>query len=273
MLPNLISHDNWYVTKTEMSTWPDLFFTQLNLSNWNRGDRHWLPWPCYDGRWHMRSHWFNLHFKIQNTTKSYDIPDDSQGETSQTEGETLLYETALSFCMRRTKRKRRIRNWPSECKWARQEKCRFDHSDESSPNVTKAKECIHGNACRWKAQGRCTYYHVDVGVQSVRRPRAKQSPRPVPTHQWQIMPPRQQQSQQQNGIQASHATPPQPRNQRYEMPSMQQKSQQQSCTAPPPSIPPQAWCSYGRTCNQGWRCSLRHFSDQDFLNLQRQVTN
>ena len=161
----------------------------------------------------------------------------------------------------------------SECRWAWQEKCRFDHSDESAPNVAKVKECIHGNACRWKAQGRCTYYHVDVGVQSVRRPRAKQSPRPVPTHQWQIMPPRQQQGQQQNGNQASHANPPQPRNQRYEMPSMQQKSQQQSCTAPPPSIPPQAWCSYGRTCNQGWRCSLRHFSDQDFLNLQRQVTN
>ena len=55
---------------------------------------------------------YHLYFKIQNTTKSYDIPDDSQGETSQTEGETLLYETGLPFCMRRTKRKRRIRIAP-----------------------------------------------------------------------------------------------------------------------------------------------------------------
>ena len=53
---------------------------------------------------------FNSYFKIQNTTKSYDIPDDSQGENSRTEGETLLYETGLQFCIRRTKRKRRIRN-------------------------------------------------------------------------------------------------------------------------------------------------------------------
>ena len=159
-----------------------------------------------------------------------------------------------------------------KCRWARRDKCRLDHSDEGALNVAKVKECIHGNACRWKAQGRCTYYHVDVGVQSMRRPRAKQSPPPVPNNQWQIMPPRRQQGQQQHGVQTSHAPPPQPRNW-YEMPSMQQKNQQQSCIAPPPSIPPQAWCSYGRTCNQGWRCSLRHFSDQDFLNLRRQVTN
>ena len=65
-----------------------------------------MSWPCYDARWYMGGHRFNLYFKIQNTTKSYDIPDDSQGETLQTEGETLLYETGLPFCMRRTKRKR-----------------------------------------------------------------------------------------------------------------------------------------------------------------------
>ena len=56
---------------------------------------------------------FNLYFKIRNTTKSYDIPNDSQGETSQTEGQTLLYDTGLPVCIRRTKRKRRIRIPPT----------------------------------------------------------------------------------------------------------------------------------------------------------------
>ena len=39
---------------------------------------------------------FNLYFKIRNTTQLYDVPDDFERETSQTEGETLLYDTGFT---------------------------------------------------------------------------------------------------------------------------------------------------------------------------------
>ena len=68
---------------------------------------------CYvGGHWRKGIMIFSLYFKIQKTSQSYDIPDDSEGETSQTEGETLLCDTGLPVCIRRTKQKLRVRITP-----------------------------------------------------------------------------------------------------------------------------------------------------------------
>ena len=46
--PKLIRLLNWNWTNNEKPSnyWQDLSFIQLNLSTWNKGDWHWLPWPC-----------------------------------------------------------------------------------------------------------------------------------------------------------------------------------------------------------------------------------
>ena len=60
----------------------------------------------YDARCYVGGHGrkgimvFNLYFKIQNATQSHDIHDDFKGETSRTEGVTLLYDTGLPVCIR-----------------------------------------------------------------------------------------------------------------------------------------------------------------------------
>ena len=72
------------------------FLSKTGLSNWTPGVQltglHWRKGIMV----------FNLYFKIQNTTQSYDIPDDFKGETSQTEGETLLHDTGLPVCTRQS---------------------------------------------------------------------------------------------------------------------------------------------------------------------------
>ena len=162
----------------------------------------------------------------------------------------------------------------SQCRWARQGRCMFRHEKEPVPNVGKVQECRNGETCTFKAQGRCYHYHSDVGVQKVKTNIASITSRP--TSQSTSVSPVWQERQQHQG------SPPQPwcptPNQWHTVPPRWQPSQQQQYTIPPPSShppsgPPQAWCLHGKACNLGRFCVLRHFSDLDFLNLQRQIRN
>ena len=170
----------------------------------------------------------------------------------------------------------------TQCRWARQGRCRYDHSVESAPNVEKVKECRHGEACQWKAQGRCSFYHSDVGVQSAKRHGDKIDSRPASSSMPKAVPSRWHQSQQPQYNQPPYAGPapqpwcPTPNNQWKTVPSRWKPIQPQQYTNPPPSVPPpsgppQAWCTHGKFRNLGRFCVLRHFSDLDFLNLQMQM--
>ena len=171
----------------------------------------------------------------------------------------------------------------SQCRWARQGRCMFRHEREIAPNVEKVKECTNGDACKFKAQGRCYHYHSDIGVQT-EKPKNTSSI-PQPGRQTMTVPPVWQQSQQQQNIQPTqnshiqYMIPP-PINQWQTVPTMWQHSNQQQLRhspptfpTPPPSGPPQAWCTHGKACNLGRFCLLRHFSDEDFLQLQNQRRN
>ena len=103
--------------------------------------------------------------------------------------------------------------------------------------------CRNGKAnnCQWAKQGRCRFWHSDLYLlqrqPEVQRPSA-------PNNQWQQVPLVQQQSQNKNIPQSAQAPPAQP------------------------------WCRYGLSCNGlGSYCVLRHYSDQDFLQLQGQMRN
>ena len=166
----------------------------------------------------------------------------------------------------------------SQCRWARQGRCMFRHEKQPAPNVEKVKECRNGDACTFKAQGRCYHYHSDVGVQKVKPPIANITPQPssqsVPLR-WQIR-------QQQHSIPSTqsvqtHSCHPAPSNEWQTVPTMWRPIQQQQFPhpppppmTPPPSGLPQAWCVHGKSCNLGRYCTLRHFSDEDFLQLQSQ---
>ena len=192
----------------------------------------------------------------------------------------------------------------SQCSWAVRGRCKFDHNGEAAPNVENVKTCRNGEACRFKAQGRCTHYHSDVGVQY----KEMKPPRQTPSIQWQTVPAKWQKSQQsvlpkrwQSRQESTFTSSPrsyQPQAWQQEVqpkvmmtfpvppPFPQPQTQQHNGLSPllqhnkfmtptNPTLTPQAqaWCKHGAACNLGRFCILRHFSDEDFIQLQRQMLN
>ena len=165
----------------------------------------------------------------------------------------------------------------TSCRWNRQGRCNFMHKKDAeyAPNVGNTKDCKHGEACVFKSQGRCNFYHKDVGVQLVRKQKT-----PVPSltssnNTWHTVPQRSrhnqdntvphvwQQGQQQHSSRPSVWT--QNQQQRDNVPFMWQQGQR--------SEQAQAWCQHGVSCNLGQYCLLRHFSDEDFCQMQKQMRN
>ena len=156
----------------------------------------------------------------------------------------------------------------SDCRWNKQGRCNFVHRSDA-PNVENVKDCKHGEACKFKSQGRCNFYHKDVGVQMVRKPRNRVESSSSQSNTWRSN--QQPQNTLPHDHQQNNSRPSvwiQNQKQRDNVPSMWQQRQQIQRSGQA-----QAWCQHGISCNLGQYCLLRHYSDEDFRQLQKQMRN